>query len=125
MAGDKGTPVPDAKTLWQAQGGELTPQSPVNLSWDNGQGLVFTRTISADEEYLFTIRQDVENRTNAPVTLYPYARIQRDGTPQVAGVYVLFEGLMLIVENGASSEMKLLVLLNRETTLAPGRAGLP
>ena len=26
VAGDKGTPVPDATTLWQAEGGELTAQ---------------------------------------------------------------------------------------------------
>jgi YidC/Oxa1 family membrane protein insertase len=90
-----GVKVPDSKTQWTApEGAVLSPGKPVTLSWDNGAGLVFTRTISVDDSYLFTIKQGVENRTNAPVTLFPYARIQRQGTPVVAGIYVLFEGLI-------------------------------
>jgi YidC/Oxa1 family membrane protein insertase len=87
--------VPDANTVWTApEGAVLSTGKPVTLTWDNGAGLIFTRTISVNEDYLFTIKQEVENRTNASVTLYPYARIQRQGTPQVAGIYVLFEGLI-------------------------------
>lgn len=104
-AAGSGVKVPDADTVWTApEGSVLTIGKPVTLAWDNGQGLVFTRTISVDDDYLFTIRQDVENRTNAPVTLYPYARIQRQGTPQVAGIYVLFEGLIGVL-NGDLEEI--------------------
>ena len=100
-AAGSGVKVPDPTTVWTApQGAVLAPGKPVTLTWDNGQGLIFTRTISVDDDYLFTVKQDVENRTNAPVTLYPYARLQREGTPQVAGVYVLFEGLLGWVGGG-------------------------
>src|SRR5438105_6593826 len=93
-AAGSGVKVPDPTTVWTApQGAVLAPGKPVTLTWDNGQGLIFTRTISVDDDYLFTVKQDVENRTNAPVTLYPYARLQREGTPHVAGVYVLLEAL--------------------------------
>src|SRR6185503_12856748 len=48
--------VPDRDTLWQYQGpGALTPAAPVTLSWDNGQGVVFKRTISVDDDYMFKI----------------------------------------------------------------------
>src|SRR6516165_3956927 len=43
---------------------------PVTLTYDNGQGLVFTRTIAVDEHYLFTIRDDVANNSGSAVTLF-------------------------------------------------------
>jgi YidC/Oxa1 family membrane protein insertase len=85
--------VPDANTAWQQQGsGALTTASPVTLAWDNGEGLTFRRTISIDSNYLFTIRDEVENKGAATVSLFPYALISRHGTPQVAGFYILHEG---------------------------------
>jgi YidC/Oxa1 family membrane protein insertase len=87
--------LPDRDTVWQQQGaGSLTPSSPVVLKYDNGDGLTFRRTISIDDRYLFTIKDDVTNIGNAPVTLYPFALISRHGTPQVAGYYILHEGLI-------------------------------
>jgi YidC/Oxa1 family membrane protein insertase len=87
--------LPDRDTVWQQEGaGSLTPSSPVVLKYDNGDGLTFRRTISIDDRYLFTIKDDVTNIGNAPVTLYPFALISRHGTPQVAGYYILHEGLI-------------------------------
>jgi YidC/Oxa1 family membrane protein insertase len=87
--------LPDRDTVWQLEGtGSLTPSSPVVLKYDNGDGLTFRRTISIDDRYLFTIKDDVTNIGNAPVTLYPFALISRHGTPQVAGYYILHEGLI-------------------------------
>jgi YidC/Oxa1 family membrane protein insertase len=87
--------LPDRDTLWQQEGtGGLTPTSPVTLKYDNGDGLTFRRTISIDDRYLFTVKDDVSNVGNAPVTLYPFALISRHGTPQVAGYYILHEGLI-------------------------------
>jgi YidC/Oxa1 family membrane protein insertase len=87
--------IPDYTTLWQQEGsGSLTPSSPVTLKYDNGDGLTFRRTIAIDDRYLFTIKDDVTNVGNAPVTLYPFALISRHGTPQVSGYYILHEGLI-------------------------------
>jgi YidC/Oxa1 family membrane protein insertase len=87
--------IPDQNTVWQQEGsGSLTPSTPVTLKYDNGDGLTFRRTISIDDRYLFTIKDDVTNVGNAPVTLYPFALISRHGTPQVAGYYILHEGLI-------------------------------
>jgi len=87
--------VPDQNTIWQQEGtGGLTPSSPVTLKYDNGDGLIFHRTISIDDRYLFTIKDEVSNVGSAPVTLYPFALISRHGTPQVAGYYILHEGLI-------------------------------
>src|SRR6185312_9871271 len=87
--------VPDEHTAWQQVGtNSLTPSTPVVLKYDNGQGLTFRRTISIDNLYLFTIKDDVTNTGNAPVTLYPYALISRHGTPKTLGYYLLHEGLI-------------------------------
>jgi YidC/Oxa1 family membrane protein insertase len=87
--------LPDQNTVWQQEGsGSLTPGTPVTLTYDNGDGLTFRRTISIDDRYLFTIKDDVSNVGSAPVTLYPFALISRHGTPQVAGYYILHEGLV-------------------------------
>ena len=87
--------LPDQTTLWQQEGtNSLAPSSPVTLKYDNGDGLTFRRTIAIDDRYLFTIRDDVTNVGNAPVTLYPFALISRHGTPKVSGYYILHEGLI-------------------------------
>ncbi|WMT74371.1 membrane protein insertase YidC [Bradyrhizobium sp. Ash2021] len=87
--------IPDQTTMWQQEGsGSLSPTSPVTLKYDNGDGLTFRRTISIDDSYLFTIKDEVTNIGAAPVTLYPFALISRHGTPQVSGYYILHEGLI-------------------------------
>jgi YidC/Oxa1 family membrane protein insertase len=87
--------LPDQTTMWQQDGsGALTPSTPVTLSYDNGQGLTFHRTIAIDDHYLFTIKDEVTNSGSTPVTLYPFALISRHGTPHVSGYYILHEGLI-------------------------------
>jgi YidC/Oxa1 family membrane protein insertase len=87
--------VPDQNTVWVQEGsGALTQSTPVTLKYDNGEGLTFRRSISVDEHYLFTIKDEVTNAGSAPVTLYPFALISRHGTPAVSGYYILHEGLI-------------------------------
>ena len=87
--------LPDSKTLWTApEGAVLSEGQPVTLTWDNGEGLRFTRKIEIADEYVFTVTQTVENTTQAPVAVIPYARLQRQDTPLVAGYWVFFEGML-------------------------------
>ena len=73
--------LPDSDTVWQSDHTVLKTGSPVTLHWDNGQGLRFSRTISIDENFLFTTVQRVENKSAMPVTLVPYGYIDRYDTP--------------------------------------------
>jgi YidC/Oxa1 family membrane protein insertase len=70
----------------------LTPKHPVELSWDNGQGLTFTRRITVDEDYLFTVTQKVENHGPSAVALFPYGSIARDWEAPQSSSYLLHEG---------------------------------
>jgi YidC/Oxa1 family membrane protein insertase len=75
-------PVPDNHTVWAAAADQkLTPTTPVTLTWDNGAGLKFTRVISVDPNYLFTISQTVTNTGGATVALRPYGEIIRPNPP--------------------------------------------
>jgi YidC/Oxa1 family membrane protein insertase len=100
-----GIKLPRPDTLWQASGGPLTPSNPVTLTWDNGEGLVFTRIVSVDENYMFTVRDEVRNKGSAAVDLLPFGLVSRTGTPQVAGYYILFEGMIGYLD-GALQEVK-------------------
>jgi len=94
IAEDSTIALPDATTVWQASSDRLSPETPVTLTWDNGQGLIFERTIAIDDAYMFTVDQSVTNTGTAPVTLFPYGLINRHNTPEVLGFYILHEGLI-------------------------------
>ena len=86
--------VPGPKSQWQiANGSELTPDSPVTLVWDNGQGITFEKRILIDEDYLFTVEQKIINRTDRELTFHPFALVSRHGLPQeLLGSWILHEG---------------------------------
>jgi len=87
--------VPNANTLWSRQGsGILSPETPIVLTYDNGQGLNFRRTIAIDDNYMFTVTQSVKNTQSTSVTLYPYALISRHGLPDIENFFILHEGFV-------------------------------
>ncbi len=94
VTSDSSITLPTSTTVWTPQDPNvvLTDQTPVVLTWDNGQGLIFTRIIRADDEYLFTVEQTVENTSDQPVTLYPYSLVARIGEPETLGFFILHEG---------------------------------
>jgi YidC/Oxa1 family membrane protein insertase len=97
LSGESGLALPGAETQWT-----LAPDSarvlssegrPVVLTWDNGHGLVFTRSMTLDKNYLFTITQSVTNKTGQAVTLNPYHTVARNSLPpDYSGFYSLHEG---------------------------------
>ena len=95
-----GIKLPGAQTKWTASGGPLSPGHPLVLTWENGEGLSFTRTISIDADYMFTIDDAVKNAGQEAISLTPYGLISRTGTPPVSGYYILFEGPIGFLENG-------------------------
>ncbi|GAB5504990.1 MAG: membrane protein insertase YidC [Rhizobiaceae bacterium] len=87
--------LPNNNTVWSVAGEPvLTPTTPVELTYDNGEGLTFTRTIAVDADYMFTVTDSVANTGSAAADLTPYGRTMRFGTPETVGIYVLHEGLI-------------------------------
>jgi YidC/Oxa1 family membrane protein insertase len=95
-----GKNVPSDQTLWsQTGGGTLSPGHPVTLSWDNGQGLVFNRTISVDEQYMFSVADSVTNQSGAAAALFPFAYVAREGFPPATTSYILHMGFVGVANN--------------------------
>ena len=97
--------LPTADTVWKQSGsGALSVSHPVMLTYDNGEGLEFHRTITVDDKYMFSLKDEVINKGSSPVSLYPYALISRHGTPQTAGYYILHEGLVGVLGESGLQE---------------------
>ena len=97
--------VPGHDTLWTADKDKLSADQPVLLTWDNGQGLVFHRSIAVDDQYMFSVKDSVENKGGAPVTLFPYALISRHGKPHTSNYAVLHEGLIGEIGDGRETQI--------------------
>ena len=96
VAADKNTRLPNADTIWQVRGNQtLGMDKPVTLTWDNGQGLRFERIYTIDNDYLFSVTQNVVNNTGREVTLYPYGLITQTGLPKdLENAWISYEGPM-------------------------------
>ncbi|MFC0633940.1 membrane protein insertase YidC [Brevundimonas balnearis] len=98
--------VPGPNTVWRLTSGQrLTPQTPITLTWDNGAGLRFTRVISVDDQYVFTVADTVANLSGQAITLAPYGMVERDGIPEDLGrQFILHEGAIgTFVDGGATT----------------------
>jgi YidC/Oxa1 family membrane protein insertase len=91
--------VPSDATVWTPSATTLTPQSPVTLSWDNGAGLTFQLVVAVDDNYMFTVRQQVINHSGAPVQLFPWSRVVRDYKPEEESSYILYDGPLGVFNN--------------------------
>ena len=96
--------LPNSKTVWRADGETLSPEQPVTLSWNNGQGLRFESTISLEDSYLFKVKQRVINTSAAAVELMPYGFINRTFEGEVSQLLILHEGPIGVLD-GALSEL--------------------
>ena len=93
--GNEKIKLPLIDTIWESKGNNvLTPSSPVQLEWNNGEGLIFTKKIELDDKFLFKITQGVKNNSNKSFQFYPYAQITRKGKAAGRQIYILHEGFL-------------------------------
>jgi YidC/Oxa1 family membrane protein insertase len=79
-----GKAVVGAQTVWQAPAGvKLTLAAPVTLTTDLGNGLSIKRTLTVDDHYMFTVKDEVANASAKDVSLRPSASLERHGEPVV------------------------------------------
>ena len=113
LGNDNNIRLPNAETVWNARSRELTPDNPLVLEWQNGQGLKFIRKISLDKDYMFSIEQAVENNSGKKITLYPYGLISRKESNEKNTSNVVHRGLIGVVENNLK-EIKYKDLKNKD-----------
>lgn len=77
ISSDPSVALPNASTLWKTNGTTLTPETPLVLTYDNGAGLQFEKTITVDAHYMFTVHTRVTNNSGKALDLFSYGRIRR------------------------------------------------
>ncbi len=99
-----GEDVPNPDTVWSvATGSTLSPVNDITLTWQSPAGPVFTRTISVDDHFMFTVSQTVSNTTDAPIRLAPYGVVARHGEPQdLMGFFIIHEGAIRMADGKLS-----------------------
>ncbi len=112
VASDGKTKVPTQDTVWQADKKQLAAGEGVTLRWNNGEGQIFVLEIALDANYMFTIRQRVENTAPHAISVAPYAFINRAYTAPETENIILHEGPLGVME-GALEEISYDRLLNK------------
>lgn len=97
LANKSGVKLPTPDTVWQLAANSpdavVSGGQPVVLEWDNGEGLLFRRSIALDENYLFTVRDTVTNTGAETLDMNAYQLVARHGLPEgYSGFFVLHEG---------------------------------
>ncbi len=99
-------PAPDfvvkGDTPWRVLEGEaLSPERPLVLLYDTPDGaLHFRRTITVDDQYMFTVADEVFNRGEADVQLQSYGVVRRNGVPaDLTNFMILHEGAVGILDD--------------------------
>ena len=78
ISADANIKAPDADSLWKLESGTtLSAETPVTISWDNGQGQKFYIDYSIDKNYMFTINQRIENNGESDVKFFPFGLISK------------------------------------------------
>ena len=88
----EGVTAPDAETVWQVEGGPLSPSSPVTMRWNNGEGQLFTIRLTVDDNFLITAEQTVANTGEGAVIVRPFALLNRTSRTASVSQWTLHSG---------------------------------
>jgi len=100
VTSNKNIDVPDASTIWKISGNKkLTNNNPIKLTWSNSQDITFEKYISLDDQFLFTIKEKIINRSDKSYSFYSYGQIIRNKIPEISGFYILHEGFLSVLDD--------------------------
>ena len=101
----EGIPLPGPDTVWSASAPALTPGQPVTLSWANSSGQTFRIVVGVDDNYLFTVRQQVENRGSGAVAVRPYGLINRAQPSSDPSSWTVHVGPIAFIDGAANYDI--------------------
>ena len=100
VTSNKNIDVPDASTIWKISGNKkLTNNNPIKLTWSNSQDITFEKHISLDDQFLFTVKEKIINRSDKSYNFYSYGQIIRNKLPKISGFYILHEGFLSVLDD--------------------------
>ena len=88
--------IPNRNTPWKLISGSnvLNLNNELIFEWKNKTGQIFQSTIELDDEYLFKITQKIINNGTNGIIVNNAAKITRESTPTLSGMFILHEGLI-------------------------------
>lgn len=104
ISSDSSLDLPKPTSVWKSNNSKLTPQNPITLSWKNNSGVEFLINISLDENYMFSVSQEVKNHSKNAISVANYGRINRVFNSKVKPNYILHEGAIGVLD-GALKEV--------------------
>ena len=96
---DSNIDLPNLDTVWETNSPTLSSSSPVTLTWTNKQNITFKINYSIDDEYMFSITQEIINNSNNRIEVFPYRLIKRINTPETINFFILHEGLISLIND--------------------------
>tara|TARA_B100000700_G_scaffold323604_1_gene427736 strand:+ start:2825 stop:4552 length:1728 start_codon:yes stop_codon:yes gene_type:complete len=96
---DTNVDLPDLNTIWKSNSSELDSENQVILTWINNQNITFKITYELDDKYMFSIKQEVINKSAKNLELFPYRLIKRINTPKTINFFILHEGLISLLND--------------------------
>ena len=91
--------LPNLETEWKSNSTMLSSDNNVVLSWKNNQNITFNITYEIDENYMFSIKQEIFNGSNQTIDVFPYRLIKRINTPDTINFFILHEGLISLLND--------------------------
>lgn len=74
---DESIEWPNSQTIWQTDSKFLYPNNKVTLTWQNKQKVTFVTEIALDDNYMFTIKQQLTNASGKTIYFQDYGLINR------------------------------------------------
>ncbi len=100
VTNNKNIDIPDASTVWKVSGNNrLTNNNPIKLNWSNSQGITFEKIITLDDQFLFTVKEKIINKSDKSYNFYSYGQIIRNKIPNISGFYILHEGFLSVLDD--------------------------
>ena len=100
VTNNKNIDIPDSSTIWKISGNNvLTNNNPIKLTWSNTQGITFEKYISLDDQFLFSIKEKIINKSDKSYNFYSYGQIIRNKLPEISGFYILHEGFLSVLDD--------------------------
>jgi len=92
--------TPTAESEWRliSTSNALSGNDELEFEWSNDTGQVFRTSIAVDENYLFSIKQKIINKSNKEIIVNNASKITRQNTPTVSRMFILHEGLLGVLE---------------------------
>ena len=85
--------LPDDTSIWEADQDVLSEDNDLTLTWNNGQGLLFSINLSIDDGYMFTVKQSVKSiNDDTPFSLGTKWEITKINNQYKKSFLILHEG---------------------------------